>query len=54
VKLKGTFYASGGFEYNYQPLTATSSSTTSTESADVWQQSGLIGLSKVVSAKSKF
>lgn len=50
VKLKGSFYASGGFEYNYQqPF----SSLTDIENMDKWQQSGLVGVSKIVSLKSK-
>jgi len=50
-KIKGTFWASGGFEMNYR-----SAFNTIQELQDVssWQQSGLIGLSKVVSVKSKF
>jgi hypothetical protein len=58
VKLKGSFYASGGFEYNYQPVADSliSSSTPGTNWKDVssWQQSGLVGLSKIISVKSKF
>jgi hypothetical protein len=50
VKLKGSFYASGGFEYNYQqPF----ESLAQINSISMWQQSGLIGISKVVSLKSK-
>ena len=55
MKLKGSFYASGGFEYNYQPLTiavaAPPPSGGGREGA--WQQSGLIGISKVISLKTK-
>jgi hypothetical protein len=67
MKLKGSFYASGGFEYNYQPLAvsiANSIGTTTTTQApplsgrlpnfQSWQQSGLIGLSKIISVKTKF
>jgi hypothetical protein len=49
-KLKGSFWISGGYEQNYK---------TEIESIDqlhdisAWQQSGLIGISKVVSVKSK-
>jgi hypothetical protein len=49
-KLKGSFWISGGYEQNYK---------TQIESIDqlynisAWQQSGLIGISKVVSVKSK-
>lgn len=51
VKLKGSFYASGGFEYNYQqPFNAIQ------QLRDVksWQQSGLLGISKTVSVTSRF
>jgi hypothetical protein len=50
VKLKGSFYASGGFEYNYQqPF----QSFSDLNGIDKWQQSGLLGLSKILSLKSK-
>lgn len=50
VKLKGSFFASGGFEYNYQqPF----SSIQQINDLDKWQQSGLVGISKIVSLKSK-
>jgi hypothetical protein len=55
VKLKGSFFASGGFEYNYQPLSlppAPSGGGGNTEAPD-WNQSGLVGISKIVSLKSK-
>ncbi len=48
-KIKGSFFASGGFEYNYQP--AVDSANVHTPSA--WTQSGLVGISKIVSLKSK-
>ncbi|WP_240965748.1 hypothetical protein [Pseudoflavitalea sp. G-6-1-2] len=49
-KIKGSFFASGGFEYNYQqPF----SSVSQIKDLDTWQKSGLIGISKVVSLKSK-
>jgi hypothetical protein len=59
IKLKGSFYASGGYEYNYQPPSIGDSSSPSTgggwgQAATNWQQSGLIGLSKIISVKSKF
>lgn len=57
VKLKGSFYASGGFEYNYQPISSDSLSSNSGmhwDEISSWQKSGLIGISKVVSVKSKF
>ena len=50
VKMKGSFYASGGFEYNYQqPF----NSFVDLQGYDKWQQSGLVGLSKIISLKSK-
>ena len=49
-KLKKSFYATGGFEYNYQqPF----NSLQQLNRPDIWQQSGLIGMSKVVDIKSK-
>jgi hypothetical protein len=57
VKLKGSFYASGGFEYNYQPINADSLSSTAImnwKDVSSWQQSGLVGVSKIISIKSKF
>ena len=49
-KLKKTFYATGGLEYNYQqPF----KSLQQLENSDAWQQSGLIGISKVIAIKSK-
>ena len=57
VKLKGSFFASGGFEYNYQPIGADSLSSNSGmhwNEISSWQKSGLVGISKVVSIKSKF
>ena len=49
IQLKKSFYLSTGFEYNYQPLITTLKITSITS----WTRSGLIGLSKVVSMKSK-
>jgi hypothetical protein len=57
IKLKGSFFASGGFEYNYQPLPSDSLSSASSlhwNQISSWKKSGLIGVSKVVSIKSKF
>jgi hypothetical protein len=49
-KLNGSFYASGGFEYNYQkPFNA----IRQLYGVNNWQQSGLIGVSKVVAVQSK-
>jgi hypothetical protein len=50
MKMKGSFYASGGFEYNYQkPF----NSLQQIYSLNTWNQSGLIGVSKIVSLKTK-
>jgi hypothetical protein len=55
-KLKGSFYVSGGFEMNYR--NELNGMTVQTRSgifeAEQWQQSGLVGMSKIVSIKSKF
>ena len=53
VRLKKSFFITGGYEQNYQPLTLTSPGGGGLEGA-VWTSSGLIGLSKVVSLKTKF
>jgi hypothetical protein len=48
LQLKGSFFASGGFEYNYQrPFEFQQVKMLA------WQQSGLLGISKIVSIKSK-
>jgi hypothetical protein len=50
VKIKGDFYLSGGFEENYQhPIR----SFQQIRQFAAWQQSGLIGLSKMVSLKTR-
>lgn len=49
IKLKGSFFASGGFEYNYQPA-----DTVGVGKDFTWSKSGLIGISKIVSLKTKF
>lgn len=50
IKLKSSFFISGGFEYNYTtPIT----SFQQIDHLSDWTQSGLIGLSKTVSVKSK-
>jgi hypothetical protein len=57
IKLKGSFFASGGFEYNYQPISSDSLNSGTAMHWDQiasWQKSGLIGISKIVSIKSKF
>jgi len=55
-KLKGSFYVSGGFEMNYRSaLNGINISTRAgVFNATEWQQSGLIGISKVISIRSKF
>jgi hypothetical protein len=51
LKLKGSFYAAGGLEYNYQkPF----SSMRQLYGLNNWQQSGLIGVSKIVSVQNRF
>ncbi len=49
-KLKGSFWLSGGFEMNYLPGFRKFEDL---KTVSAWQQSGLIGMSKVVSVKSK-
>ena len=51
INLKGSFFVSGGFEYNYQQPFQSISAINNLRS---WQQSGLLGISKVVSLKTKF
>ena len=49
IKIKKSFYASGGFEYNYQkPFYETQQLFKVKD----WQQSGLLGITKIVSIKS--
>jgi len=50
VKLKGSFFVSGGFEYNY---TRTFGSFRQLPQLHDWTKSGLIGVSKTVSVKSR-
>ena len=50
-KLKGSFWVSGGYEMNYK---IAFSDFTQLRDLNAWQQSGLCGLSKVISVKSKF
>jgi hypothetical protein len=51
IKLKNSFYAAGGFEYNYQQ---SFSELRSLYNPAVWKKSALLGLSKTISIKSKF
>jgi len=48
VQLKGSFYASGGFEKNYNKVFT---SLNQVVVGNLWQNSGLIGISKIVSMK---
>ena len=50
MQLKGSFYASGGLEYNYQQPFR---SIREIYPLKAWQQSGLLGISKIVSLKTK-
>jgi len=51
LKIKGTFHAVAGFEMNYRPEIRTIEQL---KDKSGWQLSGLVGLSKVVSLKTKF
>lgn len=49
-KLKGSFWISGGYEQNYK---SAFSDFNQLKDMNAWQQSGLIGISKVISVRSK-
>ncbi|WP_199119241.1 hypothetical protein [Pedobacter sp. ASV28] len=49
-KIKGSFWLSGGYEQNYK---AAFNSIAQLQQHSAWQQSGLIGVSKVISLKTK-
>ena len=49
-KLKGSFWISGGYEQNYR---SAFNDFNQLKDMNAWQQSGLIGISKVISMKSK-
>jgi hypothetical protein len=49
-KLKGSFYISGGYEQNYRQRFI---NIQQLRAVDQWQQSGLVGISKILSLKSK-
>jgi len=50
IKIKNSFYGSGGLEYNYQqPF----KEIQQLYDLDMWSRSGLIGITKIVSIKSK-
>ena len=50
IKLKGSFSATGGFEYNY---TTPFTSYQQLRQIQYWQKSGLLGIMKTISTKSK-
>jgi hypothetical protein len=50
-KIKGSFWLSGGYEMNYR---SEFRSIEELKGLSAWQQSGLIGVSKVISMKTKF
>lgn len=50
-KIKGNFYVSGGYEKNYRNQIGSFSEL---RERSLWQESGLIGISKTVPAKTKF
>ncbi|MEO8405621.1 MAG: hypothetical protein ABI480_13530 [Chitinophagaceae bacterium] len=50
-KIKGSFWISGGYEMNYR---AAFKNVDVLKDLNAWQQSGLIGVSKVISLKTKF
>ncbi|HEV7737752.1 MAG TPA: hypothetical protein VGO47_10330 [Chlamydiales bacterium] len=49
-KIKGSFYVSGGYEQNYR---ASFRSIAELNGISTWQQSGLLGISKIISMKAK-
>lgn len=50
-KIKGSFWLTGGYEMNYR---AAFNNLDVLKNMNAWQQSGLIGLSKIISLKTKF
>lgn len=50
-KIKGNFWISGGYEMNYRTAF---NSISQLQNLNAWQQSGLIGISKTISIKTKF
>jgi hypothetical protein len=55
-KIKGSFWVTGGYEWNYRPALQGATITDpggALRNLQSWQQSGLIGLSKQVSVKTK-
>jgi hypothetical protein len=53
-KIKGSFFTTAGFEYNYQSLGPTDQANVGQPSnLSSWTQSGLVGVTKIVSLKNK-
>lgn len=50
-KIKGSFWMTGGYEQNYRTVF---NSIDQLKDFNAWQQSGLVGVSKIVSLKTKF
>jgi len=50
IKIKGTFSATGGFEYNY---TTPFTSYQQIKQLEYWTKSGLVGVTKTVSVKNR-
>jgi hypothetical protein len=50
-KIKGSFWLSGGYEMNYR---SEFSNIAALKDYSAWQQSGLLGVSKIISIKTKF
>jgi hypothetical protein len=50
IKMKGSFWVSGGYEMNYNNAF---SSIAALQNYSGWRQSGLVGMSKIVNVKSK-
>ncbi len=51
VQIKGSFFATGGYEKNYNKV---SSSVNQLSSGYIWQTSGLLGISKIISLSGQF
>lgn len=51
IKIKGSFWLSGGYEQNYR---SAFNSIDQLRELNAWQRSGLVGVSKIVSLKTKF
>jgi len=50
-RLKGSFWISGGYEMNYRTVF---NNVAQLQNLNAWQQSGMVGLSKIVNIKNKF